>query len=112
MYASAVYANPYPSGDGRAQRQALRAAAQQAGRDPDEIKMLAGFMPTIAGSKRAALDRRQALDESIDLNQRVGYLGALLGLSLSPAHLDQPLTEMELAAALPSPQDPRSARAL
>ena len=112
QYASGVYANPYTIEDARAQRQALREAAQRAGRHPDEIKMFAGFMPSIAISKRAALNRRQALDESIDLTQRVEYLGGMLGLSLSAGHLDEPLTAAQLSAARPHPQDPRSARAL
>ncbi|WP_327714681.1 NtaA/DmoA family FMN-dependent monooxygenase [Streptomyces sp. NBC_00490] len=111
-YASGVYANPYTVEDARAQRQALRDAAERAGRDPDEVKMLAGFMPTIAPSRQAALQRRRFLDEVVDLNQRVAYLGAMIGLPLGPAQLDEPLTADQLADAVPSPQDPRSARAL
>lgn len=111
-YASGVYANPYTVEDARAQRQALRDAAQRAGRDPDEVKMLAGFMPTIASSRRAALQRRRLLDEVVDLHQRVRYLGAMIGLPLGPAQLDEPLTADQLADAVPSPRDPRSARAL
>lgn len=44
--------------------------------------MLAGFMPTIAPSRQAALQRRRFLDEVVDLNQRVRYLGAMIGLPL------------------------------
>lgn len=51
-YASGVYANPYTIEDARAQRQALRDAAKRAGRDPEEVKMLAGFMPTITPPAR------------------------------------------------------------
>ena len=111
-YASGVYANPFTIEEGRAHRQALRAAAARVGRDPDEVKLFAGFMPSVATSRRAALDRRRQLDESVDLVQRVGYLGALLSLPLSPDQLDEPLTEQQLAVARPSPGDPRSGRAL
>ncbi|MDI5911705.1 MULTISPECIES: NtaA/DmoA family FMN-dependent monooxygenase [Streptomyces] len=111
-YASGVYANPYTIEDARAQRQALRDAATRAGRDPDEAKMLAGFMPTIAPSRQAALQRRRFLDEVVDLHQRVRYLGAMIGLPLGPDQLDEPLTADQLADAQPSPHDPRSARAL
>ncbi|KOG31130.1 NtaA/DmoA family FMN-dependent monooxygenase [Streptomyces resistomycificus] len=111
-YASGVYANPYTIEDARAQRKALRDAVKRAGRDPDEVKMLAGFMPTIAPSRQAALERRRFLDEVVDLNQRVRYLGAMIGLPLGPAQLDEPLTADQLADAIPSPHDPRSARAL
>lgn len=74
--------------------------------------MFAGFMPTIASSRAAALDRRRFLDESVDLRQRVRYLGAMIGLPLSHEQLGEPLTASQLADAVPSPQDARSARAL
>lgn len=111
-YASGVYANPYTIEDARAQREALRDAAKRAGRDPDEVKMLAGFMPTVAPSREAALERRRFLDEVVDLHQRVRYLGAIIGLPLGTGQLDEPLTAQQLADAVPSPHDPRSARAL
>jgi FMN-dependent oxidoreductase (nitrilotriacetate monooxygenase family) len=111
-YATGVYANPFTIEEGQAHRAALRLAAERAGRDPDEVKLFAGFMPSVAPSRRAALDRRRQLDESIDMNQRVTYLGAMLGLHLRPAQLDEPLTARQLAAARPNPADPRSAHAL
>ncbi|MDX2932695.1 NtaA/DmoA family FMN-dependent monooxygenase [Streptomyces ipomoeae] len=111
-YADGVYANPYTVEDGQAQRNALRDAAKRAGRDPDEVKMFAGFMPTIAASRRAALDRRRFLDESVDLRRRVRYLGAMIGLPLTYDQIDEPLSASQLADAVPSPHDPRSARAL
>lgn len=110
-YATGVYANPFTIEEGIAQRRALRDAAQRAGRDPDEVKLFAGFMPTVAASRRAALDRRRFLDESIDLEQRVRHLGAMLNLALDPAQLDEPLTADQLARIHPSPMDPRSPRA-
>jgi FMN-dependent oxidoreductase (nitrilotriacetate monooxygenase family) len=111
-YANGVYANPFSIAEGRAHRDALRAAAVSVGRDPDEVKLFAGFMPSIAGSRREALDRRRRLDEVVDLDQRVGYLGSMLGLRLEPTQLDQPLTADQLAAARPSPGDPRAPHAL
>ncbi|WP_127782869.1 NtaA/DmoA family FMN-dependent monooxygenase [Rhodococcus sp. X156] len=111
-YASGVYANPFTIEEGRAHRAALRAAAESVGRDPDEVKLFAGFMPSIAPSRRAALDRRRQLDEVVDLDQRVTYLGAMLGLRLTPNQIDEPLTPQQLAAARPSPGDPRSPHAL
>ncbi|MFB9990475.1 hypothetical protein ACFFLM_00515 [Deinococcus oregonensis] len=68
-------------------------------------------MPTIAGSTRAALDRR-SLEESADVHQRIGDLEAILGLPLRATDLDQRLTETQLAPAKPNPQDPRAVRAL
>ncbi|KPI00340.1 FMN-dependent oxidoreductase, nitrilotriacetate monooxygenase family [Actinobacteria bacterium OK006] len=111
-FADGVYANPMTLEDAQAQRQALRDAAKRAGRDPDEVKMFAGFMPAVAASREAALERRRFLDESVDLRQRVQYLGAMIGLPLSYDQIDKPLTARQLADAEPSPHDRRSFRAL
>lgn len=62
--------------------------------------MLAGFMPTIAPSHKAALQRRRFLDEVVDLSQRVRYLGSMIGLPLGPGQLDEPLTTEQLADAM------------
>jgi FMN-dependent oxidoreductase (nitrilotriacetate monooxygenase family) len=111
-YASGVYANPFTLEEGRAHRDALRAAAERAGRNPDEVKLFAGFMPSVASSRRAALDRRLMLDESVDVNQRVRYLGSMIGLDLTPAQLDHPLTQQQLDVARANQGDPRAPHAL
>lgn len=110
-YASGVIGATYTIEDARAQRTALRDAAQAAGRDPDEIKFFPGLMTTIAPDRRAGLDRRIALTGQT-FSQRVGYLGQMLGLRLDPTRFDEPLSAAQLAAARPSPYDPRSAHAL
>ncbi|OOB90887.1 NtaA/DmoA family FMN-dependent monooxygenase [Rathayibacter sp. VKM Ac-2630] len=111
-YADGVYANPFDIASARAQREELRAAAVAAGRDADDIKMFAGFMPTVGATQRDALDRRRRLDESVDLRQRVGYLGAMIGLPLRFEDIDEPVPAHLLARAVASPGDPRSPRAL
>lgn len=111
-YADGVYANPHTVEDGQAQRNALRDAAKRSGRAPNEVKMFAGFMPAIGTSRRAALDRRRFLDESVDLFQRVRYLGGMIGVPLTYDQIDEPLSGQQLASARPSPHDPRSQRAL
>ncbi|MEU5872190.1 NtaA/DmoA family FMN-dependent monooxygenase [Glycomyces sp. NPDC047369] len=111
-FADGVYSNPYTIEAAQAQRRILRSAAERAGRDPDDVKMFAGFMPTIAASRHAALERRRFLDESVDLPQRVRYLGTMIGLPLDADRIDEPLTAHQLTAARPHPRDPRSARAL
>lgn len=110
-YASAVIGAVFSIEDARAQRTALRAAAERAGRDPDEIKFIAGVMTTIAPDRRTGLDRRIAMGGEA-LSQRVGYFGQMLGLSLSRTQLDAPLSAEQLATARPSPYDPRSSNAL
>lgn len=110
-YASGVMGAVFSIEDARQQRTVLRTAAERAGRDPDEIKFFAGLMTSFGPDRRAALDRRIAMSRTT-LEQRVGYLGQMLGLSLQRSQLDAPLSAEQLAAARPSLQDPRSAYAL
>lgn len=110
-YASGVIGAVFTIEDARAQRSALRNAAERAGRNPDEIKFFAGLMTTIAHDRREGLDRRIALSGQT-FPQRVLYLGQMLGLRLDPGQLYAPLTPEQLAAARPSPGDPRSTNAL
>jgi FMN-dependent oxidoreductase (nitrilotriacetate monooxygenase family) len=110
-YANGVIGATFTIDDARKQRQAYRDAARRAGRNPDEIKFFAGVMPAIGKTKRDALDRRVQLGELIAAS-RVPYLGSMLNLQLDAGQLDEPLTPVQLAAASPSPFDPRSPRAL
>jgi len=110
-FASVVIGVAFSIEDARAQRTAFRDAAARAGRNPDEIKFIAGLMTTIAPNRRAALDRRIALTERT-FPQRVGYLQNMLGVRLDSARLDQPLSQEQLASARPSASDPRSMNAL
>lgn len=110
-YANGVIGAVFTIEDARRQRSALRAAAERAGRDPDEIKFFAGLMTTIAPNRLAGLDRKIAMSGHA-IEQRVGQLGQMLGLSLDSARLDKPFSQVELAAARPAPDDRRSAHAL
>lgn len=110
-FASAVIGASFTIEDARAQRAAFRDAAERAGRDPDEIKYFPGLMTTITKDRRSGLDRRIAMTER-QFPQRVAYLQQMLGVRLDPDRLDAPLSEEQLAAARPSPRDPRSAHAL
>jgi FMN-dependent oxidoreductase (nitrilotriacetate monooxygenase family) len=110
-YASGFIAEVWTIDEARAQRELVREAAREAGRNPDEIKYFAGLMTTVAPTVREGLDRRLALAGEI-LEARLPHLGAMIGLELHPDRIDQPLTDRELAAARPSPNDPRSGIAL
>jgi FMN-dependent oxidoreductase (nitrilotriacetate monooxygenase family) len=109
-YASGFIAEVWTIEEARAQRQMVRSAAEDAGRDPDDIKFMAGIMPTVASTVREGLDRRIAILGHA-LEAQVSHLGAILGLSLGRHQLDQPLTSEQLSAAYPS-GDPRSGIAL
>jgi FMN-dependent oxidoreductase (nitrilotriacetate monooxygenase family) len=110
-YASGFIAEVWTIEEARAQRQMVRDAAQEAGRDPDEIKYFVGLMTTVAPTVREGLDRRISLAGDI-IEARLPHLGAMLGLRLDPARIDEPLTAPELDAARAAPTDPRSGIAL
>ncbi|WP_022929400.1 NtaA/DmoA family FMN-dependent monooxygenase [Patulibacter americanus] len=106
-YASGFIAEVWTIEEARAQRELVRDAAVQAGRDPDEIKYFPGLMTTVAPTTRAGLDRRLALSGDV-IEARLPHLGGLLGLRIDPSRYDEPLTPEQLAAASASPMDPRS----
>jgi FMN-dependent oxidoreductase (nitrilotriacetate monooxygenase family) len=110
-YASGFIAEVWTIEEAREQRELVRDAARNAGRDPDEIKYFAGLMTTVAPTVREGLDRRLALAGDV-IETRLGHLGAMIGVELHPSRIDRPLSDRELAAARPSPADPRSGIAL
>lgn len=110
-FASVFISEVWTIEEARHQREAVRNAASEAGRDPDEIKYVAGIMTTIAPTVREALDRRLTLSEEV-IPHRVPLLGQMLGLHLDPSQVDEPLSSDQLARAHASPIDPRSERAL
>jgi FMN-dependent oxidoreductase (nitrilotriacetate monooxygenase family) len=115
-YASGVYANPYDIESAREHRQALRQSAARFGRNPDDIKMYAGFMFSIGSTEEEGLERRKQLMSfnPEEIPSRVSYLGSMVGLPLSVNSLDidQPLATDILKNAYANPMDPRSHRAL
>lgn len=110
-FANVVIGAAFTIEDARAQRNAFRAAAESYGRDPDEIKYIPGLMTTIAKDRRTALDRRIQLGGS-SLIQKFDYLQKMLGISLDPSLMNEPLSEAQLETARPSRYDPRSSNSL
>ncbi|MGT2737949.1 NtaA/DmoA family FMN-dependent monooxygenase [Streptococcus pantholopis] len=113
-FASGVYANPFTIEEARDYRNALRESAVAHGRSADDIKVFTGFMFTIADSKEKALARRRAVLEfdKEELDQRLSYLAAMVGLNFQGIDPYQPLPKNWLKLAQPNPYDPRSPRAL
>lgn len=107
-YASAMIGEVWTIEQGVATRNALRQAAIDAGRNPDEIKFIAGLMPVIADSKREALDRHASfMDENI-VQQRAYHIGMVLGIRLTPADLERPIPKELLdTVVIDSYSDPR-----
>lgn len=115
-YASGVYANPYDIESAREHRAAIRQSASRFGRNPDDIKMLTGFMFSLGSTEDEALDRRRQLMsfDPKEIPSRVSYLGVMVGvpMSVESVDIDQPLEDNLLRRARPNPRDPRSERAL
>ncbi|MGR6127451.1 NtaA/DmoA family FMN-dependent monooxygenase [Paenibacillus sp. SER-28] len=115
-YASGVYANPYDIESAREQRQALRQSAARFGRNPDDIRMYAGFMFPLGSTEEEGLERRRRLMSfnPDEIPSRVRYLGSMVGLPLSvnSVDIDQPLAPYLLKNAYANPRDPRSHKAL
>jgi len=112
MYANVVIGMPAGIEEGRAQRQMVRQAAAQAGRDPNEIKFIAFAGFTVGDTERQALDKRRALDDRRDIRGQLPRLRAYLGLRRELTLPDEPLTATQLASVRANPHDARSVRAV
>ncbi|MGJ9459864.1 NtaA/DmoA family FMN-dependent monooxygenase [Oceanobacillus sp. CF4.6] len=111
-YANGLYTNPYDSKTASGYREIFRKGAKRFGRNPNEIKVFPGIIPSIAPTKEEALERRRQLDRNTDLRGKLQYLGSMIGLSLSYNQIDQPVPKEMLEHAYANSQDPRSSYAL
>jgi FMN-dependent oxidoreductase (nitrilotriacetate monooxygenase family) len=112
MYANIVIGMPSSIEESRAQRETVRQAAAQAGRDPGDIKFIAFAGFTIGSTEREALDARRALDAHTDIRGPLARLSSYLGLQQQLSRPDEPLTAAQLAAVQVHPGDARSIRAV
>lgn len=89
------------------QRRQLHNAAVEAGRNPDDVKFIAGLMLTIADIKREALDRHGYYTEP-KLAQQVRYLSMFFNMPFTADDLDKPLPADAIErAAYSGVRDPR-----
>jgi FMN-dependent oxidoreductase (nitrilotriacetate monooxygenase family) len=112
MYANVVIGMPSSIEESLAQRNIIRQAAAQAGRDPEEIKFIAFAGFTIGDTERQALNARRALDDRIDASGQLSSLSSYLGLHQELTLPDEPLTSAQLASVRAHPHDARSIRAV
>lgn len=112
-YASVMIGEVWTREQGIATRNALRQIAIDAGRNPDEIKFIAGLMPVVANSKREAIDRHASfMDENI-VQQRAFHIGMVLGISLTPEDLERPIApELLDKVKIGAYSDPRAENVL
>lgn len=97
--------------EARTVRDTIRRYAVEAGRDPEEVKVVVGFKTTLGADKREALDRARLLVEP-QLPTWVPELGEILGIPLTLDDLDRVIEPSKLAP-MPPPAtgvDPRGRR--
>ncbi|WPF65679.1 MULTISPECIES: NtaA/DmoA family FMN-dependent monooxygenase [unclassified Corynebacterium] len=112
MYAGGIIAMPSTIEEGRQQRELFRTAAEQAGRNADEVKLMSFFTFGLGATRREALDRRRELERYTDLPQRLNQLSILLGIPLTEAQADTPLSLTQVHQLRVHPRAPRSAQAV
>jgi FMN-dependent oxidoreductase (nitrilotriacetate monooxygenase family) len=112
MYANTVIGMPSTLEESRALRNTLRQAAVQAGRNPDDIKLVIFTFVSTGETVSQALEERRTLDDIVGINDKLAHLSAFLGLYEPFTNPDEPLTVEQLAKVRAHPQDARSVRAV
>nr|WP_244773174.1 NtaA/DmoA family FMN-dependent monooxygenase [Alysiella crassa]UOP06858.1 NtaA/DmoA family FMN-dependent monooxygenase [Alysiella crassa] len=108
-YANVMIGEVWTIEQGQAIRNGLRQSAIDNGRNPDDIKFIAGIMPLIADSKQEALDRHAFFMDEQTLYQRVRHIGAVLGTVFDLDDLDKPIDPAILDKVQITPySDPRT----
>ncbi|MEW1835974.1 NtaA/DmoA family FMN-dependent monooxygenase [Microbacterium sp. NPDC079995] len=103
FYSNGMIAMPSTIEEGRRQRALIRSLAEQAGRDPDEMKYLPFVSFGLGATPEAAVARRRTMEESADVPSRVRQLSAVLGIRIDETQADLPLTAEQIAAIRPHP---------
>lgn len=113
-YASGVYSMAVDIPTGRAHREALRAAAERAGRSPDDVRLFMGITTTIADTYEEAMARRTALLDLVadTIPQKLQQLAAMVSVPIGPTTMHEPLDETSRAALMPAPYGLHSERAV
>lgn len=107
-YANVFIGEVWTIEQGQAIRQALRQAAVDNGRNPDDIKFIAGLMPFVGNSKKEALERHASFMDGDALLRQVAHIGHALGVQFTPADLEQPIDPQLLDQVRVTPySDPR-----
>ncbi|AVQ33404.1 LLM class flavin-dependent oxidoreductase [Staphylococcus muscae] len=107
-YANAMIGEVWTIEQGRETRNALRQTAVENGRDPDEIKFIAGVMPLIGDTKKDALERHSQFIDEQTFYQRVAQIGYALGVQFTMADIDKPIDPEILDNVVVTPySDPR-----
>ncbi|MGT2911732.1 NtaA/DmoA family FMN-dependent monooxygenase [Streptococcus cameli] len=107
-YADVFVGEVWTIEQGQAIRQALRDAAVANGRQPDDIKFIAGVMPLLGNNKKEAIERHAQFIDDDTFLQRVAHIGYVLGIDFTPADLEKPIDPKLLDQVVVTPySDPR-----
>ncbi|MDO4814285.1 MAG: NtaA/DmoA family FMN-dependent monooxygenase [Gemella sp.] len=112
-YANAMVGEVWTIEQGKEIRDALRQGAIDNGRDPEEIKFIAGVMPLIGDSKKEALDRHAQFMDEETFYQRAAHIGHILGVQFTMADIEKPIDPKILDKVVVTPySDPRTENVL
>ena len=112
MYADTIIGMPNTIEESVHLREIFRSAAQEAGRNADDIKFMVFFTFGIGKTHREALNRRREMESSEDFPERLRHLSMLLGVPISETDIDEPLTSIHLSNLRQNPQFSKSAQAI
>jgi alkanesulfonate monooxygenase SsuD/methylene tetrahydromethanopterin reductase-like flavin-dependent oxidoreductase (luciferase family) len=86
--------SPLNGASGRAAAEEIRGIAVDAGRQPDDVKVLSQILPMVGRTDAEAEEKWQWLQSAMDPDIARGSVGSMLSLDLSEFDLDQPLPEL------------------
>lgn len=112
MYADTIIGMPNTIEESVHLREIFRSAAQEAERNADDIKFMVFFTFGIGKTHREALNRRREMENLEDFPERMRHLSMLLGVPLSGADIDKPLTSIQLSNLRQNPQVSKSGQAI
>lgn len=92
-YAEAVFTAQQTLTDAQEFYSDMKARARRNGRDPDQVKILPGLVPTVGSTEAEARALEQELEQLIIPDYGLGQLAQVLELPRSALDLDAPLPE-------------------
>lgn len=90
-YADVVVGMGMTIEDSRAYRNAIREAVAEAGRNPDDVKLVIFVNFGLGNTIREALDRRKKLDAQVSEFYGINQLSSFLGVPIDRKDFDKPL---------------------
>lgn len=94
-HAEVIFATPTSSGGMANHRKAINAALKQAGRKPEDVRVIWSITPVVGESEAEAQAKKQAIQENIHPEAALVLLSGHLNYDLSTWPKDRPLSELK-----------------